>query len=299
MNQIILLLALLGADEFQWQVLDAPAFSWSISDVKGGGPSDLPVQDAQGKATDGLSSFVHRIDAANHSGSCVCIAPGVFVTAKHIFEGLSGYQVSIDGQAVAASVTFAPSHDVAIVSLTSETAAAPVETGDAAYLANCTAYGMFSKTVHAGLVSNDNTLSLTTDSGISLGDSGGGVFSDGKLVGVIRGRNPENHRVCFFTPMVAVAALIAPFSPETDSPSAPGADDKPVVQCFTQDNCGPCRQSEQRDWSSEKFAVAHSSEAPSWVQAFPCYYWKTKSGGWKYYYGFDHGGLRGEWERTQ
>jgi hypothetical protein len=98
----------------------------------------------------------------------------------------------------------------------------------------------------------------------------------------------------------SVAAPVAPFSPETNRTPSPGAVPKPVVQCFTQDNCGPCRDSEGHNWSDERFAVAHTDDnVPEWVEAFPCYYWKTKAGGWHRYYGFDPAALARTWERTQ
>lgn len=297
MNSIILLLALVGGDDgFKWAV-DAPSFSWSVE--RSGDPASS-LHDAEDRGTDAPSAFVHRIDVSNHSGSCVCIAPGVFVTAKHIFEGLSGYQVSIDGQAVAASVTFAPSHDVAIVQLGSETAAAPVEIGDAAYLANCTAYGMFSKTEHVGLVSNNDTLSLTSDGAIAQGDSGGGVFSDGKLVGVIRGRNPENHRVCFFTPMAAVASLTAPFSRETAEASAPspGADTKPALTIISPASweCVHCPGYVAQDWSQFNATKERRDGLPS----YPCAEWTDKRGVIRRLYGaYTPSQVMWSWERTQ
>lgn len=295
MNSIILLLALVGGDDgFKWAV-DAPSFSWSVE--RSGDPASS-LHDAEDRGTDAPSAFVHRIDVSNHSGSCVCIAPGVFVTAKHIFEGLSGYQVSIDGQAVAASVTFAPSHDVAIVQLGSETAAAPVEIGDAAYLANCTAYGMFSKTEHAGLVSNNDTLSLTSDGAIAQGDSGGGVFSDGKLVGVIRGRNPENHQVCFFTPMAAVASLTAPFSPDAAPESAPGADTKPALTIRVAPfYCPPCNAMKAMDWSGFDVTWETGGDVE---RGYPEISWTDSRGTKRWLAGsYRPDQIRWSWERTQ
>lgn len=242
-------------------------FAAASSSPQIGGGHDLPAHDAQDTGTEAhatpadvgdpqptapasVSQYVHRINVADRGGSCVCIGPGVFVTCKHVFEGLRSFQVSIDGQAVAASVTFAPSHDVAIVRLGSETAAATVETGDAGYLASCTAFGFGSESEHTGTITNNDTLSLS-DGEIEQGDSGGGVFCDGKLVGVIRGKNPTNSRVCYFTPLSDVAALVAPFSRGTEpSDPSPGAESKPALTIRVAPfHCPPCEVMRGYDWS--------------------------------------------------
>lgn len=250
-------------------LLFAAASSDTSVRKEGGGQRDLPANDSRDSGTDAptspadvsvespartpgtsVSKYVHRIDVANHAGSCVCIAPGVFITAKHIFEGLRGYQVSIDGQAVSASVTFAPAHDVAIVRIGNGSDAAPVEIGDAEFMEDCTAFGMFSETEHAGILSNDDTLSLTTDAEIAQGDSGGGVFCDDKLVGVIRGKNPQNGRVCYFTPLSDVLALVAPFSRGESANQPPGAESKPAVTIRVAPfYCPPCETMRGYDWS--------------------------------------------------
>lgn len=243
-----------SAQEFNW-TFDDP-FAWTI----GGDAS--PSMDSAVRGTEAPSSYVHRINVVNRGGSATCIAPGVFVTCKHLFEGLRGYQVSIDGQAVAASVTLSPTHDVAIVTLSSEAAAESGPAGNfalsAPYMAECLAFGFGSETVHKGVISNDDTLSLYAGEGtIEQGDSGGAVFCDGVLVGVIRGKNPNNGKVCYFTPLKDVAALVAPFSPDAAVPAAPGADDKPVVTITSPETwvCVHCNSMLSRDWSGEPYRI--------------------------------------------
>jgi hypothetical protein len=277
------------AQDFDWAI-EAPSFDWSIADS---------AQDESAQATDGLSQLVHRINVANRAGSCVCIAPGAYVTAKHVFEGLSNYQVSIDGQAVAASVTLAPSHDVAIVKCLSEAAAASVETGDAEYLSRVTAYGTFSEVAHEGFISNDDTLAITSDAEIKQGDSGGGVFCDGKLVGVIRGKNPNNGRVCYFTPISSVAALVASFSPAegrlSDKPQ-PGADKPSITITVADFYCAPCDELKAMDWSA--FTVDWKVGGD--VKAFPEISWIDQRGVKRVLTGaYSPKRVMWSWEKTQ
>lgn len=228
------------AQDSPW-VFDDP-FVWSISEQGGGdrstGGTDVTSSSAvQVSETPALESFVHRINVVNRGGSATCIAPGVFVTCKHLFDGLRGYQVSIDGTAVEASVTLAPAHDVAIVIQRAGASTAPTVKFDRespAYLSECVAFGFGSETLHRGFISNDDTLSLTSDGGIEQGDSGGAVFCNGTLVGVIRGKNPANPRVCYFTPLESVAALVAPFTPDSSrNAGEPAADDKRTVSIIS------------------------------------------------------------------
>lgn len=285
---LLLLSVSASAQQFDWAITDDAPFSWSTTEK--GGDLDLAADDPQSLGTDvtgsgavqdsetaALESFVHRINVANRGGSGTLIAPGVLVTCKHIFEGLSGYQVSIDGQAVAASVTLAPAHDVAIVRLGSEAAAAPFSADAPAYMSECLAFGFGSETLHRGVISNDGTLSLYADQGdIEQGDSGGAVFCDGKLIGVIRGKNPGNGKVCYFTPLSAVASLVAPFSPAGGSyPNPPGAG-KPsitIVSPATWD-CQYCPGHRAQDWSDFNVTFEQRDGLPS----YPCTEWTDNRG---------------------
>lgn len=282
---LLLICTSASAQEFDWSFGDS--FSWSITE-KGGGPgiSDTDVTDSgagQVSETPAPESFVHRVNAANRGGSATCIAPGVYITCKHLFEGLRGYQVSIDGQAVAASVTLSPSYDVAIVQLGSEAAAAPSAVGkfalSAPYMSECLAFGFGSETVHKGVISNDDTLSLYAGEGtIEQGDSGGAVFCNGVLVGVIRGKNPNNGKVCYFTPLKDVAALVAPFSPAAAVPAAPGAENeavqKPAITINLADfPCPPCETLKGYDWG--EFAVTWETGG---AESYPQISWTDKRG---------------------
>lgn len=272
---LLLLAANVGAQDFNW-ALDDP-FSWSITE-KGGDP-DLRGTDVtssgdgqESETPPSPESFVHRINVVNRGGSATCIGPGVYVTCKHLFEGLRGYQVSIDGQAVAASVTMAPSHDVAVVvigdeaSAASESASGRFSLSAPEFMAEHLAFGYGSETLHTGLVSNDDVLSLTSEAGIQQGDSGGGVFANGTLVGVIRGKNPANPRVCYFTPLKDVAALVAPFSPDAVPPADPGAESKPKLRINIADfPCPPCETLKGYSW--DEFDVEWvTGGAPSFPQ---------------------------------
>lgn len=290
---LLLMCASASAQDFGW-VLDDP-FVWS---VERSGDRDLAPQDSESRATDG-PSFVHRINVVNRGGSATCIGPGVYITCKHIFEGLRGYQVSIDGQAVEADVTLAPNHDVAIVvSRSASTDSRPYvkfDVGSPEYMAECRAFGYGSEKLHKGVISNGDTLSLYAgESGIEQGDSGGAVFCDGVLVGVIRGKNPANSRVCYFTPLSEVASLLESFTPgvavETSPSSEAATPSKPKLTIilpktwvdaetglqrpYRDGDCVFCGPHKQQDWS--QFEVTH--EQRDNVDAYPCTEWTDKRG---------------------
>lgn len=297
----LLLAAPVGAQEFNW-ALDDP-FTWQVTE-KGGDPQSTGGTDVtrssagRNSEAPALESFVHRINVVNRGGSATCIAPGVYITCKHLFEGLRGYQVSIDGQAVAASVTMAPSHDVAVVVRIDEASAASVDTGNAPYMAECLAFGFGSNTAHRGVISNDDTLSLHPgESGIEQGDSGGAVFCDGKLVGVIRGKNPDNDLVCYFTPLSSVASLIPASGAVVDTqPSSATAPSKPSLRIALADfPCPPCDAVKAMDWSD--FDV-------EWVtggaESYPQISWLDKRGVRRVLTGaYTPSRVRWSWERTQ
>lgn len=277
---LFVLCASASADDFRWAV-EVPFFDWTLAVPEGGDAS--PSNDSAVSGKD-ARSFVHRINAANRGGSATCIAPGVFVTCKHVFEGLRGYQVSIDGQAVEATVELSPTHDVAVVRLQGDATTELTQVGKFAlgspeYMAECVAFGFGSETLHRGVISNDDTLSLYADQGtIEQGDSGGAVFCNGVLIGVIRGKNPNNGKVCYFTPLKSVAALVAPFSPDAASPAAPGADDnavqKPAITINLADfPCPPCETLKGYDWS--EFNVTWETGG---AESYPQISWTDKRG---------------------
>ena len=192
---------------------------------------DVEVSDDEG-AID-VSRFVHRIDVTSglvtNSGSCVCVGDGVLLTAKHNFSGLgSGYTIDIDGDAVAASVRFDAREDFAVVTVPAGVIGfdpAEMNVEGPGYLDDAEMFGCKSGVIQGGIISNSTALSMPVDAAVIRGDSGGGVFVDGKLCGIVTGCNPSNFSVCYFVSLATVKDLVATSSPEAaaHTPTAPGA----------------------------------------------------------------------------
>lgn len=221
-------------------------------DLNIGAPVDEPGADADPPSAP-VSEVVscHRINVGVNGGTAVCVAPGVFVTVRHVFENAGQMSVSIDRVPVSARWHLSSGEDVAVV-LANVEAFEPCEwSADAPeYMAAATVVGMVSGT-HTGVVSDYDTVSLSADSeGVTQGDSGGGVFVGGKLIGVLRGYRGgvgENRRVVKFTPLHQVPDLVAVLSPAS-SQSASGL---PVVTVYTTsgDWCGACNL--VKEWADD------------------------------------------------
>lgn len=225
-----------------------------------------------------VSRFVHRILVnGTYGGSCVCIAPGVFATAKHIFNGVTLQSLAIDGRQVACNVQFGNA-DVAIVfSAGTPGSPAGVALGELEAGSQVLLYGMTTQQQQPGRVveSRPGETQVRVDGvGITQGDSGGGVFTeDGRCVGVIsnfygvESKGTADKTRAYFAPLQSVAALVAPFSPAAagaHNPSAPpGAVSlsdfpSPCVLRFTADWCAACRSPEAAD-------LARRLEAKKWT----------------------------------
>lgn len=201
----------------------------SPPDEKGGGLGS-PAHDEPVRVTDDPSSFVHRIHVRNGStggqGSATHIGDGVYLTCRHVLgRAVSG--VEIDGVPASASWNVAWPQDVGVVRTRESGPAARVNTAPLSDGQSLRVVGQ--KTgMHSGELSPKRwshgyravVCAVPTESG----DSGAGVFNDaGELVGVHWGSTGNE---VFFTPLNNVAALVAPFTPDSAarSPTEPGAD---------------------------------------------------------------------------
>lgn len=254
-------------------------------------PAAATTTDSGAALTPDVGRFCHVLRVGRNGGSCECIGPRTYVSCQHVASVRGRVYVEIgESGPVAATVTPHATLDVAIIQLDQPLAgheAAPFSTEAPAYMAEATVCGMVSGQ-HTGFVSDNETLSLPRDQpGIQKGDSGGGVFVDGTLVGILRTRNPGNHQVCYFTPLSNVAALVAPFTPaafSADQPGdAPGADDnRPVVTVYATagDWCDPCNT--VKEWADDPdlpFRVQFIYDDPA-HQSIPYIEWYVGSYRW-------------------
>lgn len=153
-----------------------------------------------------LSRFVYAVQVRNgtnisQAGSAVSIGNGRLVSASHIIEGMNNaiVEVLIDGQWRRA--TYATVRGVDVMNLRVANKGLPgVARRDPEYMEPVVVCGMKSG-LQNGIYVNHDTVALDVElSGVDNGDSGGGVFGlDGKLLGTIRGINPDNPRVVMFT----------------------------------------------------------------------------------------------------
>ncbi len=168
-----------------------------------------------------VSSHVYRIrvrsNGSVHSGSAIPIAPNMVLTARHLFDTTyDTIEVEVQGDWKTASLTrSSKEHDVALVTCTGAgLPAVPVRNDGPEYGEPVTVYGMTSATQHRGFVcrlTQGALVSLKPDStGITQGDSGGGVFSAaGQLLGIISAHDRYERRLVLFTPTNHIASLIA------------------------------------------------------------------------------------------
>lgn len=233
----IALLALLSlcvsasAEDFRWQVTDAPSFTWSITAREGGGlqstgGTEVTSSSAgQVSETPALESFVHRINVSNVStggqGSATHIGGGVFLTCRHVFAR-QWNAVKVGGMSVKADPSIASGPDFAVVRTdVSSHASAPVSTAQLSDGETLHVYG--AKTgLHTGVLSHRRwsqgyravVCQIPTESG----DSGAGVFNAaGELVGVHWGSTGNE---VFFTPLSEVASMLTPGSVVETLPSS-------------------------------------------------------------------------------
>lgn len=164
-------------------------------------PAPVSFDLAHVRAT-GQSWTGRRWQRVTNEGSAVPLGGGRWATVGHLVEGLQQYvvEVEIDDTWTRGSFKIVNGADAAIVTANGgpETGA---EIGTAHFADAVVVRGLASQVKQWGLVSNDEQVSLASDSpGIEQGDSGGGVFdAHGHLLGLIRGRNQDEPRVCYFT----------------------------------------------------------------------------------------------------
>jgi hypothetical protein len=190
-----------------------------------GAEADGAGVESQPEPVADIKRFVHRIsrhgNGVTSGGSAVCLGGEKFLTNAHVVE--SGGYVSLDGKGVRATVQIlSPSqqHDLALVTVRGNTdEGVELSTDWSEHLAVATVIGFpgDSETarVTSGVVSDFDTVALGNDQPpVARGMSGGAVFVDGKLVGILRGYSgnrgvPENPRAAKFTALAQVATLVA------------------------------------------------------------------------------------------
>lgn len=238
MRTFIALLSLcvaVSAEDFRWQVTDAPFFDWTIT-VPEGGDLDISGTDVtnsgagQVSETPALESFVHRIGVKNSidggSGSATHIGNGVFLTCRHVFDR-SWNWVELDGQRVEAKATVSRGPDFAVVRTdVSSHASAPVSMAPLSADQELSVYG--AKTgLHVGVLSprrwQHGYRAVVCEVPTESGDSGAGVFNAaGELVGVHWGSTGNE---VFFTPLSEVQSMFTPGSvAATAQPSSPATE---------------------------------------------------------------------------
>jgi S1-C subfamily serine protease len=188
-------------------------------------PADQPRRDARDGAERPdavpVSAHVYRIrvrsNGSIHSGSAIPIAPNTVLTARHLFDtAYDAIEVEVQGDWKTASLTrSSKEHDVALVTCAGvRLPAASLRSGGPEYGERVSVYGMTSATQHRGFVcrlTQGALVSLEPDStGITQGDSGGGVFSAaGQLLGIISAHARYERRLVLFTPTNHIASLVA------------------------------------------------------------------------------------------
>lgn len=241
----------------------------------------------------------HRIMSATG----VCIAPRRFVTVGHVWNDMpANAAVTVDGKpATRLAVDHGLAIDCAVLACDLDCPAAPLRIEGPLYLESVDVIGLGKRgdgpphPVNRGQVTADGFVALSTDSpGIVDGDSGGGVFVNGDLIGFVRGfqTNPRNSHVCKFTSLEKVAALVAPFSPagEAHTQPPPGADKPHVLTIISPANwqCPHCGPYVAQDWSGTPFEIVteQRDDVQQWLErqgyrgqvAYPVTVWRDSAG---------------------
>lgn len=197
-----------------------------------------------------LSQFVYRIQVGNSHGSCVSIGGKKFVTCWHVVDAGGRQAVKIDGQWVRGQWQYDAARDVAVMTCDLERPGVDLSTDWSGHLAAATVVGLPgiepAKQTSLGFIADFDLVALETDQPvIAQGESGGGVFVEGKLVGVLRGFSsgadvPKNPLAARFTAFALVPSLFAPQAPAAAATPAPQQSAKQWRQVLRCRN-GQCR----------------------------------------------------------
>lgn len=158
------------------------------------------------EAVNSLDKYVFKVRASNGSavsggGTAISIGDGRLVSASHVIHGIPNAKVEVlvDGEWYHASYATVRGADVMNLRIRRKDLPS-VARRNPKYLEPVVVIGAVTGD-QPGTYVNKDTVALIADvKGIKDGDSGGGVFgADGKLLGTMRGINPDNPRVVFFT----------------------------------------------------------------------------------------------------
>lgn len=183
-----------------------------------------------------LSQFVHRLTIGNAAGSCVSIGDGWYVTCLHVLNADRGNVLidGVDGGTPRAIRWGDNLRDVAVfrcnvVHPGARFGTTLPEHGAAAVVIGLPGIGTDKQTGN-GIVADWDMVSLASgEAVIQHGQSGGGVFVDGNLVGILRGYTqayqglPDNPRAAKFTPLFQVANFFPQETAEDGQPQAEAA----------------------------------------------------------------------------
>lgn len=199
-----------------------------------------------------LAQFVHRINIGNSAGSCVSIGDGRFVTCWHVVESGGHQAVKIDGKWVRGQWRYDAANDVGVLTCDLDLPGVDVSTAVSDHMASATLVGLpgigDEKQSSDGNIADYDLVAVWDDQPVIVqGQSGGGVFVEGKLVGVLRGFSagrdavPPNPRAAKFTALALVPALFdaQPVAAAPQQPSAEPAKSSGrwVQRCYN----GQCR----------------------------------------------------------
>lgn len=190
--------------------------------------------------------FVHRMTIGNAHGSCVAIGNRRFVTCWHVVVSGGRQAVKIDGAWARGQWRYDAAHDVAVFTSTDrDLPGCQISAEWSQHLSPAVAIGLpgisDEKRAHSGFIADADALAVSNDQPeIEQGESGGGVFVEGKLVGILRGHAgggtdaPPNPRAGKFTPLAQVAALFdVPQAPQTSAAQAqPQTAGRWVKRCY-------------------------------------------------------------------